>query len=362
MTRLSPGRGRSYPGTELKFPGFDASWAGEGPSPDLLCLGSEDGRLLLTTTLGVAVRPPFHVVDSGEAINGAAFWGCNLAASTRNEVAVIKETRTSEEQGIRSVFPVGAHGVIATSTGVFIAPGGRTGLLVIKPERGDFQHVGVVKPEATDFYFYRVSRISMAGRPDILALAGRGGGVGGMEIPEPEAKSNLSSFTLEALDIVDVCALGSAMSTPAVCAVDRNCTLGFFRDVLHDSQPVAMKFDDIPGTAYRLLSAKGHLILLTSCGVYILTGLGKRFLEGEDVQSQRMLVQEFPNHDVIDANLSEDRWLLIILPDRILAFDLDVITEPAAAGEGPNGARKVIPRLMQQTWKTRASETTLTEV
>ena len=74
---------------------------------------------------------------------------------------------------------------------------------------------------------------------------------------------------------MDICAIGGAGSL-AVAAVARTGTLILLRDVFLDKHPLTMKFDNVKGTAYRLLSCRGHLLLLTNRAMYVLTRVGEQ--------------------------------------------------------------------------------------
>jgi hypothetical protein len=91
-----------------------------------------------------------------------------------------------------------------------------------------------------------------------------------------------------------------------------------------------MRFDDIKGIAYRLFSAGGHIIVLTSHAIYLLVDLARRFLSGEPVDRQPtyMRVRAI---EAVDANLVDGHWLLTVTPDSVLRFDLNLVA--GAQGE-----------------------------
>ena len=76
MNSIPAGDNGVFKTNDIRFPDFDVSWVGEGPAPNLVSFGSDDGRLLLATidaeSLEVVQRPQV-VAESGEAINGVAF-------------------------------------------------------------------------------------------------------------------------------------------------------------------------------------------------------------------------------------------------------------------------------------------------
>ena len=121
------------------------TWAGRGPLPNRLCLGTEMGRLFWVEPNQGVLASPSNVAGSGEAINGAAFTDKLMAVSNRSEVIV---------QGrIPGVGPVvlegGAHGVIASESGRIIAPRGSEGLLIISPsDDGRFIDTTLTSPRS----------------------------------------------------------------------------------------------------------------------------------------------------------------------------------------------------------------------
>ena len=103
-----------FPTVTVQIDDFEVSYLGEGPSPDLICLGSDDGRLLLTS-VGAEIRQGPHVPprpclqasDSCEAINGAAFIGKHIAVSTRNAISLFIVHPSNRNEYQRAVFPAG---------------------------------------------------------------------------------------------------------------------------------------------------------------------------------------------------------------------------------------------------------------
>ena len=99
-----------------------------------------------------------------------------------------------------------------------------------------------------------------------------------------------------------------------------------FRDVLHHHRPATLRFDGVKGTAYRVFAARGDLFLLTSAGMYVFYTLASRFLAGERVVGTPTSVREF-SAEAVDAGIVFDRYLLIVIPDEVLRFDLDLFTQ-----------------------------------
>jgi hypothetical protein len=133
------------------------------------------------------------------------------------------------------------------------------------------------------------------------------------------------------------------------------------RDVLRDRSPVTMKFDDIPGTAYRIFSAQGSLLVLTSAGLYVLRGLSQRFLAGEPVDRGSSPVRGI-RLEAVDANLCGERWLLVVMPDCALRLDLNFLVGSVSEGEPLEESRPAKPTTIPREWTIRDMATELSAV
>jgi len=311
------GNGAGVPFLRKRFDGiegFDVCWAGSHPFEPGFCFGSTDGRLLLTDETGQALGDVVKSSASGEAINGVASWQDWVSISTRAEVTFdcVGPRKT------RLMFDVGSHGVIATKSGYFLAPLGPSGLMTLKPQAGaPNQAVDIINPSAGQAYFYRVICLRAPDGGEVLAFAHRTSGLGAMLFTGSEDHP-LNEISYAGLDVIDVCAVPRADAPLAVAAVGKDGTLILSRDALHDKHPVTMRFEQVQGAAYRLLSARGHLFLLTSQALYLMFGLAERFLSREPVTKSPAPVAVVPM-EAVDANLYQDEWLLTVMPDEVHA-------------------------------------------
>jgi hypothetical protein len=161
------------PGKRIKFDDFDISWVGENPIGGGYCLGSEDGRI---RTLGIdgSILTSASMSLSKEAINDVAFSGRVMGASTRAEVAFVF-------QGAQGQFLLryegGAHGLITTSSGGFVAPLGRNGLLMMVPIDGPSQAIGKAKLDGESGNLYKLAHCNGDGRSDLIVGAARRDGL-----------------------------------------------------------------------------------------------------------------------------------------------------------------------------------------
>jgi hypothetical protein len=150
-----------------------------------------------------------------------------------------------------------------------------------------------------------------------------------------------------------------ALSPRSICrdlilhGLGRDGTLILFADALHDRRPGAVVFPGIEGTAYRILSQRGHLFLFTSKAMFIIAELATRFLHGG--KDEPAWVMEFPM-DVVDANLVGDRWLLVVGTDGVLKLDLTML-DLAAHRPASNGKiRKVSANRLSPVWQEHEIE------
>ena len=114
----------------------------------------------------------------------------------------------------------------------------------------------------------------------------------------------------EGHDLVDVCSLNDPCHPLAVACVSRDRAIFFLRDVLEDRTPIAMNDCGLQGTAYTLLSAQGHLFLLTDRELIVMPSAAARFLRGESFD-QPTEIKIIPVN-AAEAFLLRDRFVLLI--------------------------------------------------
>lgn len=101
--------------------GPEVTWIGPNPFREGMCLGFDNGTIIFHSTATNYTSEPQRISPSNEAINGVASIGTtSLAVSTRSEVTFMEVV--TPQSTPRAFFNGGAHGVIATKSGYFIAP------------------------------------------------------------------------------------------------------------------------------------------------------------------------------------------------------------------------------------------------
>lgn len=313
------------PFAPIRFPeGFEVCWAGPHPFQMGLCFGSLDGKILFADEGGVPLRPPRQGSHSSEAINGVACAGTWVVVTTRQELNFWPLPGTEGGHRFGLAFPYGAHDVTTTQSGYFVAPLGRTGILAVQPPFSLDTPVTVYCFDKSGLYAYRAISLRSQTGTEVLACASRRGGIAAAKFSGSQQKLPMTTATFNGIDVVDICPLDPGADSLAVVALGRDGTLILSRDVLQDKKPLTMKFSSIKGVAYRVLSCRGDLYVLTSKGIYVLGKLAARFLAKELVRGVSTPVLPVPM-EAADANLAADRWLLVVLTNEVRKFDVDFI-------------------------------------
>jgi hypothetical protein len=332
--------------------GFDVSWAGSGSILGEFCLGSDRGELQFVDSNGVRQAMLKDAMPSREAVNGAAFIAHWLSVSTRSEVMLLTLPDTAGKEIEQALIPVGAHDVIAGIHGAFFAPLGRLGLLHYRPLEGGNQSVTVSSPvNGEQLYVYRVISVEDNTGQEVVACAARVGGVAAMQYQGEDEQNRVSTRTFAGLDVVDICALNAGNNRAAAVAIGRDATIILFQDVLNDVEPRTIRYPSIRGVAYRILSVHGHLFVLTSKGLYVIAELVDLALRGVNGNYRTPVLAI--DMEAIDASLVNDKWLMVVLPDGVLRFDLSLLDRlPKVNGVGSRFA-DLQPILSSPVWQSK---------
>jgi hypothetical protein len=314
-----------FPFTRIGFPeGFEVCWAGPNPLQPGFCFGSLDGRLLLTDEQGRTSLPPLRGSASGEAINGVARVGSWLTVSTRQEVSVWPLLGGADGPNTGLVLPYGAHDITTTPSGYLVASLGLAGIMAVRPPFTPENPIKVHSAEKQDLYVYRLICLRSKSGTEVLACAARLGGIAAGEFSDSPQKLDLNRATFAGLDVVDVYPLDPDTDSLAIGALGRDGTVILSRDVLHDRAPVTAKAAGEPGIAYRLVSCRGDVYVLTSKGIYVLGKLAERFLAGELTSGTTTPVLALPM-EAADLELVDNRWLLAVTPTEVYKVEVDAI-------------------------------------
>ncbi|MBX9622776.1 MAG: hypothetical protein K2X82_03085 [Gemmataceae bacterium] len=332
---------------------FEVVWAGPAPAgrPGL-SFGSEDGELLLTDEAGRPAGPPVAVAASREAVNGVAAWGDFLAVSTRADVTVWSGLG-DETLSRKLVVPFGAHGLSVTGGGVFVAPAGRLGWLLVDPGTGSVTAAGAGPNGDRRDYFYESVVLRDGDGRDVLACAMRTGGVGLARLPDPGQPFRLHSVPLPSFDAVDVCGLGRSL---AMAVAGRDGTIVFSPDALTGGDAQSRNLDAVRGDVYRLLACRGHLVVLTSEALYVLLGVVTEFLAAPAAGPGPTRVFSLPV-TAVDAHIAADRYILVVTDDNVvLRVDLEAVAAGASAGSLNGAVHPSSAAVANPRWATHGRE------
>jgi hypothetical protein len=334
----------------LPFPNeFDVCWAGANPLSAGLCFGSTDGKVMFANQQGLPTRIG-EGSASGAAINGVARAGVWIGVSTRQEVNFY-----SAEEKQSGFVPFGAHEIRAEGR-YLIAPLGRNGIMVMDPPH---QAKALIEPKM-GLYAYRLATTRSQSGTVILACAARSGGIFTGTFIGPQTMT-LKMATFPGFDAVDICPLDPGSDSRGFAALGKDGTLVLFRDVLaNTTNSITMKFKSVQGVAYRMLCSYGDIHLLTSKGWYVLGELAGRFLRGELVKGVTTPVTVTPM-EVVDANLVDYRWLLVVVPGAVVRIDLADVHRQVLAKIGDAEGQES-PETNGGNWQRKDVETTTREL
>ena len=202
-----------------------------------------------------------------------------------------------------------------------------------------------------EIYMYRLIALRTANGEEIVACAARRNGVAAMKFKGEGQEHALQAFSSEGLDVVDLCPLKIGPSETGVAAVGKDGTIILFQDILTDRNPVAIRYPDIKGTPYRLLSINGYLFFLTSAGFYAIAGLINRPLR-RNCQVPMTPVLFVPM-EAVDAYLGGNQWVLIAMPDGVLRFDVELLDSNEPADLALGELKQMQPTSMYPAWIPR---------
>jgi hypothetical protein len=340
----------------LKAP-CDVSWVGKCPWTNTWWFGAEDGQLFIESPCSSEITDGEVVsmkADSfpiaTDTINDIAFAGDLFAVSSRNEVVIgiRPDPLDAELKGIAHPFIGGAHGVVASRSGAFLAPIADQGLLILKVA-GNQLDTRIGSLPGVPFNFYRLVRLGSGLENEAFAAAGRRDGLMAVDFPHGSTSGQMLHHRFQGHDIVDVCPLNDPSFPLAAACVSRDRVIFLIRNVLEEQTPSTLNLASLQGTAYTLLSAQGHLFLLTDRELVVMSGTAAKFLGGE-APGRYLEVSTIPV-DAAEAFLLHDQSVLLIEEDRIVSkFEISdlvgsQVEDRVDAGSMSNGLAQLEKRM-----------------
>jgi hypothetical protein len=117
-------------GRTARIPNEEITWAGVCPWTGNYCFGAMSGRVFFSGNSAHSPEIAGFETLAEDAINGIAFWNEFIGVSTPSEVVVYRRVSPSGFD-LSYSGPGGAHGIVATTTGQFLAPRWIYGLLCV---------------------------------------------------------------------------------------------------------------------------------------------------------------------------------------------------------------------------------------
>jgi len=330
--------------------GFDLCWAGPSPLTEGLCFGSVDGRLYFRNKAGSG-EPSSSMSGSvslgKEAINGVARVGTWIGVSTRSDINFWPLPGTIGGHADGFSAPVGAHDIVATESGFFIAPMGDAGIMTASVTGEREPLITVHNDERNGSYVYKIACLRESSSAEVLACAIRTRGIAVGTFSDPQKLQRMTTATFHGLDVVDVCPL--AAGTRAAAALARDGSVILFEDVMSQSRPLTMKFKKVQGIAYRLLCYRGEIYVLTSKALYVLGKLAARFLNGE---MRSGVVTHILNlqMEAVDLNIAEGGLLLVVMDHEVRIFNGDLIHGSVPKDDSDGSAEEYRSAVLDREW------------
>jgi hypothetical protein len=232
---------------------------------------------------------------------------------------------------------------------------GPAGLAVLTPRPDGEIEEFVLRPRNARKYFYLMSLIAYADDgQELWACAGRSGGLMVLALDQngvPRISRSLQS-AIKPKDYVFSCSIGNTQMPRAAITLSRDGEVDFFADLMDDRTPLTWHFGDTQGIAYSMATVGGHLFIATSKGIYTCADIVSRFIRGElGVGAQAITVRHLPL-EIIDFAIVCERWLMVLLHDKVLRFDVSEMLTPGQLTSPEQSAEEISPTVTGATEPT----------
>jgi hypothetical protein len=308
-------------GRIFRIPNEEITWAGDCPWTGGYCFGTESGAVFFFGDAGCEPNLEYTETLAEDPINGIAFCDEFIGVSTRSEVLVHRRVSAGVFE-LAFSGPGGAHGILGTPDGQFLAPMGLEGLLCVDVAVNGGPRVWNERVNGVPLNHYSLTRLGNSAGKEILACAGRTDGLLRLDFNAGDERSLISRLMAPDVDFVDVCSLRSARWPFAVAALCLDRSLLLVRDLLTDERPQTLRIDGIRGTPYGILCALGHLFVLTSQHVTVFPNLACWYLDherfGQPLQYRQLSVR------AVDIFITHEEELLVLTDDGV---EIDSISQ-----------------------------------
>jgi len=258
---------------------------------------------------------------------------------------------------IMSGLSSGAHGIAATPRGLFLAPMGTGGLYCFDSKQGPRGTGWVEESPQVARNYYKIVYLSESAGSEVFSCATRADGLSRIQLDGTNTR-HVSSLTAPSLDVIDVASPHAANSPFAVIGLSVDRSLIFVRDILEFDQqnPERLKLEELLGTPYSLMCARGHVFVLTSEEIVMLPNLGARFLDGQPLDAP---LQAFHSPvQAVDAYVMGEKHLMIVMEDGVRVSEIPPIDSAGNARYSSGqildsqswSHTQTIPRLVSTQW------------
>ena len=151
-----------------------------------------------------------------------------------------------------------------------------------------------------------------------------------MGVYKPGEILDLTTLEIPGADFIDICPAGNFDFPSAAYALTRDSHILAFNDVMNGDKSVTLRYEGMAGVAYRVLSAGDFVFVLTSKALHVIHNL-VAYTPGSFRVNRRTSNTSFPL-EAIDMNLVGQRWLLVLLADRVLRLDLHELARDLSPG------------------------------
>jgi len=230
--------------------------------------------------------------------------------------------------------PGGAHGILATPGGSFFAPMGASGLLRVEPQRIGSDAVTIDEPNQAVINFYKLISLGESSQDEVFACAARTSGL--LIIRSDRDKPlQIKGLVSKNVDFIDVCSMSSPKWPHAVVGLSLDRSLIFVRDLQSEETPQTLQLGELRGTPYSILSADGHLFVLTSKELVAFPDLLSWYLHGESLD--RPFRYCHTPIQAVDAYLAYGKHLLVVMDEEVRFFEIPRLAQPMGDHTYENG-------------------------
>ena len=315
---------------QVRIPNEAITWAGDCPWTEGYSFGTESGRVLLFREVGDELSLELEGAFAEDPINGIAFYEDFIGVSTRSEVIV---HRKSADGSFEFLVPGpglgGAHGILATPDGHFLAPMGAEGLFCFRASGTGEPRRWIESIDEVMLNLYSLTHLGRSSGKDVLVAACRTDGLSRIEFDAESDHSQINRLKAPDLDFIDVCSLGSTQWPFAVAALCLDRRLVLIPDLLTDDQPRVLPIEGIRGTPYAIRCGLGHVFVLTDQQVAVFPDLAAWFLESERLDPPPLFRQRAAHAD--DIFIARKSELLLLTDDGLDIEDIRQIVAPRGA-------------------------------